>query len=580
LIRLTDVEPPRGQTVAEARSVIEEEIRAERADELYIEQTERLIDLVYADPTGLAETADDMGLELETTGPFSRFNAPGALADPAVLEAIFSDLVLIGRQTSEPIEVDRNRAVVVRVTDRGVFARMLQGEAADDGPAPVRFDLFGWAFDIGVSTWLGIGALLAVAAIGGGLLNLTPCVLPVIPIKIMTISQHAGSPGRSWYLGLWMAAGVIAFWLGLGIPVAFVSGFVDPSQIFGIWWVTAGIGAVIVLMALGLMGMFQITLPQRVYMVNPKADNAQGSFLFGVMTAVLGLPCFGFVAGALLAGAATMPWYQVLAIFFFLGVGMALPYLVLSAKPSWVEKIPRTGPASELVKQVLGLLLVAAGAYFIGSGLIGLVSERPWMGRQLHWWAVALFVLLAGGWLVYRTFQISRKPAPRIVFTLLSLSISAAIFVYVSDQTASAKESFLERQGAMQAAAESGELLTTTWIEYTPALHERALDEGYTVVLDFTAEWCLNCKALKAAVLNKDPVKSRLREDSVVSMTVDLTSRSAPGWTLLRDELGQTGIPLLVVEKKGAERWMSNAYTSGQVLSALDRAQAERTAAR
>jgi len=117
LIRLTDVEPPRGQTFAEARSVIEDEIRAERADELYIEQTERLIDLVYADPTGLAEIADDMGLELETTGPFSRFNAPGALADPAVLEAIFSDLVLIDRQTSEPIEVDRNRAVVVRVTD-------------------------------------------------------------------------------------------------------------------------------------------------------------------------------------------------------------------------------------------------------------------------------------------------------------------------------------------------------------------------------------------------------------------------------------------------------------------------------
>jgi peptidyl-prolyl cis-trans isomerase D len=117
IIELRDIEAPRGQRFEEARAEIAEEIRAERADDLYIELRERLIDLVYADPTGLPAIAEDLALPLETAGPFSRFNAEGVLAQPQVLEAAFSDMVLMDREASEPIEVGRNRAVVVRVTD-------------------------------------------------------------------------------------------------------------------------------------------------------------------------------------------------------------------------------------------------------------------------------------------------------------------------------------------------------------------------------------------------------------------------------------------------------------------------------
>lgn len=117
VIRLDDIEAPRGQSFEEARAEIAEEVRAERADDLYIELRERLIDLVYADPTGLGAIAEDLGLTLETAGPYSRFNAEGVLAEPPVLEAAFSDMVLIDREASEPVEIDRNRAVVVRVTE-------------------------------------------------------------------------------------------------------------------------------------------------------------------------------------------------------------------------------------------------------------------------------------------------------------------------------------------------------------------------------------------------------------------------------------------------------------------------------
>ncbi len=117
IIRLDEVEEPRGQSFEEARFELQAELQQERAEDMYIELSERLVDLIYADPTGLASVASDLGLELQRAGPFSRFAAEGVLGNPAVMEALFSDLVLIERQASEPIEVDPNHAVVVRVVE-------------------------------------------------------------------------------------------------------------------------------------------------------------------------------------------------------------------------------------------------------------------------------------------------------------------------------------------------------------------------------------------------------------------------------------------------------------------------------
>ena len=417
----------------------------------------------------------------------------------------------------------------------------------------------------------GVVVLILLSMLGGFILNLTPCVLPVIPIKIMTLSQHAATPGRALTLGLWMTIGVVAFWLAIGLPVVFFASVTDPSRIFGIWWVTFGVGILIGVMGIGIMGLFTLSLPQSTYLINPKADTAWGSFLFGVMTAVLGLPCFGFVAGALFAGAATLPPAVTLLIFGSIGVGMGAPYLVLSANPKMVEKIPRTGPASELVKQVMGLLLIAAAAYFVGSGLIVLVAEMPWMGRQLHWWAIAIALILAGSWLVLRTFQITSRSGPRVFWTLVALVLAVFPTLYAIEATDKAKVTWqeLEALGGETSTAFS----TKVWNPYTPERFQAARDAGKTVIVDFTAEWCINCKALKAAVLDDQPVKGRLQEDeSIVSFTADNSARSAPGWNLMK-ELGQTGIPLLAIWGPDDSKdmpWESTAYTSVQVMDALE----------
>jgi len=407
----------------------------------------------------------------------------------------------------------------------------------------------------------GIAVIALAAAFGGFILNLTPCVLPVIPLKIMTITNHAGeSKSKAIKLGIMMALGVIAFWVGIGIPVAFVADFVDPSIIFGLWWVTGLIGLLIGVMGLGIMGLFTIKLPQSTYMINPKADSPSGSFMFGIMTAILGLPCFGFVAGALLAGAAAMEPWQVMIIFFSLGFGMAFPYLVLTMNPKWMNKIPKTGPASELVKQVMGLLMLAAATYFLGVTMISIASGQgwatPWWFKTIHWWIIAFFALTTGGLLLIRTLKITKKLAPRAIFSFLGLLIATSGIAIAANQTTHQYHYF--------------------WQPYSESAFDEAIDSGKVVVLDFTAEWCLNCKALEAKVLNRDPVKSMLLSPAVIPMSADLTAMSAPGWQKLK-ALGQTGIPLLAVYEPGNPNpiWLSNAYSSKQVIEAIKRAQGQ-----
>jgi thiol:disulfide interchange protein DsbD len=425
-------------------------------------------------------------------------------------------------------------------------------DAAAAALAPTSGNFFGIPLPNPASP-VGLIVFGLLGVLGGVILNLTPCVLPVIPLKIMSITKHAGHPGRSVVLGLWMALGVVAFWAALGVVAITFTGLADPSRIFGYWWVTAGIGLLIAVMGVGIMGAFQINLPQSLYAINPKADTAWGSFLFGVMTAVLGLPCFGFVAGALLAGSATMPTLTILSIFGGIGVGMAAPYLILSLNPRLVKSVPKAGPASDLVKQVMGLLLLAAAAYFIGSGLLTLLASAhlPWWAKAVHWWAVAVLVGAAGAWMLWRTIGITKRPLRRGVIALAALVLGAL--------------------GVLSAVSATQEARSSIWRPWTAQAEADALASGRVVVMDFTASWCLNCKALKAAVLNRDPVKARLLDSGVVPLTVDLSSTDAPGWERLR-ELGRTGIPTLVVRspRGAAPDWIANAYTPEQVVGALD----------
>jgi thiol:disulfide interchange protein DsbD len=420
---------------------------------------------------------------------------------------------------------------------------------AEASDASIRFDFFGLEFGIDPSG-AGLALVLLVAFLGGTLLNFTPCVLPVIPLKIMSLSAAAGDRARCLRLGLVMSAGVVAFWIGLGLLVGGLSGFTAANQLFQYPAFTIALGAFIAVMAIGMAGFFSVNLPQWVHGIEASHETPGGSFVMGVMTAVLSTPCTAPLMGAAAGWAASsgsLP--TVLGVFGTIGAGMAAPYLLLSAYPQMARRMPRSGPASELVKQVMGLLLLAAAAFFIGAGMNGLRADP---GPE-HWWVVGAIGAGAGLWLAWRTIRLARGAATRAVFVATGLLIAAT-------SVAVTRALGVESVG---------------WIRYSAEALASAKAERKVVVLDFTAEWCLNCKALESAVLGRADVVEALAEPGVAAIKVDITSRRSDGWNLLH-AYDRVSIPLLVVQSPdGTVTLKSDAYTPEQVLKALAQAQAK-----
>jgi thiol:disulfide interchange protein DsbD len=238
---------------------------------------------------------------------------------------------------------------------------------------------------------------------------------------------------------------------------------------------------------------------------------------------------------------------------------MGVPYFILSAFPKLVDRMPRTGPASELIKQVMGLLMLAAAVYFIGVGLSGVLVTPPEPPSRFYLWIVVAFVAAAGGWLTIRTIQITAKPVRRIAFG--GLGTAVVIIAAVGGM-------YLTDKGPIN------------WIYYTPDRLATAQSEGKTVVMEFTAEWCLNCKALESTVLASPVVAKLLAEDNVAPIKVDITGNNKLGNEMLT-KVNRRSIPLLVVfAPDGRETFKGDFYTVDQVVAAVREAQGKRIAAR
>ncbi len=426
--------------------------------------------------------------------------------------------------------------------------------AATGAGNSVGFSLFGWDFAINTATGLGFFLLLFTAALGGMLLNLTPCVLPLIPIKIISLSNAVQNQARCLALGVAMFLGVLFFWLILGAAIALVSGFTATSQLFQYPLFTIVIGCIIAVMAIGMCGLFSIRLPSFVYLLNPKQETLGGSFGLGILTAVLSTPCTAPFMGAAAAWAATRHPFTTLCVFAAIGIGMALPYLLLSAFPDQICKMPRTGPASVLVKQVMGLFMLAAAAYFIGTGLSALLMTPPSPPGKGYWWAVMGFIASGGLWLAYRTIRIASRIFQRLLF------VSLGVILVV---------------GSLYGGMQLTDRGPVNWIYYTPQRLQQAIDQGKIVVMVFSAEWCLNCKALEQSVLTSAPIVETFTRQDVAPIKVDITGNNPQGKAKLQ-EIGHLTIPLLVVySPAGNEVFRSDFYTVEQILAAVDRARAE-----
>ncbi len=411
------------------------------------------------------------------------------------------------------------------------------------------FDLFGLRFSSGNTL-----VVLLFSALGGFILNLMPCVLPLIPIKIFAIQQAAGEhAGRRVQLGLAMFLGVVSFWAALAVLIVSLKFFSATNELFGNATFQLCVGLFIIAMAVGMMGVFTLNLPQGLYAIQPRHDTLHGSFLFGVMTALLGTPCFGPFAASGVSWATQQSSVLAFSVFFAVGVGMALPYLVLTIWPKLISFIPRTGPASDLIKQVLSLIMAAFGVYFTGVAVKTFIAESPYLGKTIEWWFVFAIALGTALWLAFRAFKITKSTGARLAALFIAVGIAGSSFWWADRLTSIAR-----------AQSEDG-----LWRDYEPEAYQKALAEGKVVIADFTATWCLNCQTLKATVLGTQQVREAIKQPGVVAFEVDLSSKKAPGWALLK-ELNEPGIPLLAIRGPGyASPWKSNAYNPSQVVDAI-----------
>ena len=262
---------------------------------------------------------------------------------------------------------------------------------------------------------------------------------------------------------------------------------------------------ILIVLALQTFGVFEVILPQGIYRHAPSHQTILGNFLFGIFTAVLSTPCtFGMFLG-LLIWASAQPSVVGVAVLMMAGVGMASPYWILSAFPALAKRLPKAGPWAELVKQMMGFLLLATAVYFARS----LLPEH-WRGVNF-WWAVFAIVAASGLFLVIRTIMITRRPAGILVAIVIALTIVTPAWAITRRLT----------------------FVPIDWQAYTAASLQAAEAANRPVLIDFTATWCGNCQALEATVFTDPQVVRTIREQNVLPLRADLTASDAPGWTFI-----------------------------------------------
>jgi len=316
------------------------------------------------------------------------------------------------------------------------------------------------------SIWTAFGA----AFLAGLLFNVMPCVLPVLPLKAIgfyEVSQHRR--GRSFLLGVVFSIGLIAVFAVLALLVL-VLRVISWGELFSKAWFIWPMVALLGVMGLGLLGAFTVSLPTAAYRFSPRHDTFGGNFFWGALTAILATPCTAPLLPALLLWAASHQAIVGVPAMLMVGVGMAFPYLILSAFPEAARRFPRSGPWAELFKQMMGFLLLVAAVYF-GAG------------RVIHgpdfWWLVSATVAVAAFYLVARTVQLTKSAGAVAVSATLAVAMIGGAVWWSARVTGLGRPVMAGGNGPDQSA----------WVEFTPEKFAQARAEGKIVLVKFTANW-------------------------------------------------------------------------------------------
>lgn len=399
---------------------------------------------------------------------------------------------------------------------------------------------------------LKVVAVAAIAFLGGLILNVMPCVLPVLSIKLTSVLKATGQTRQMTRNGfLFSALGVLTFVWALAAALVFLQ-WIGVSVGWGIQFqnpvfVTL-MFMVIAVFAANLFGAFEITLPAALQ-DRLGASNARAGYISdfgtGLLAAILATPCSAPFLGTAITFALAGTSLDVIVIFTALGLGLALPYLVIAARPELVTRLPRPGRWMLLVRILLGGLLLATAAWLLFV-LVGVAGGR----------AAAFITSLTAVFIVAASIPQANQWVRRAV---LSACVFLAIFGAGLTSTPN--------------RTTPGVDATSHWQDFEPLGIARRVSEGETVFVDVTADWCLTCKANKSLVLDRDPVRARLRGGSVIAMQADWT-RPDDNIARFLERYDRYGIPFNIVFGPGSPSGIAlpEILTPQAVLDALDTA--------
>ena len=383
----------------------------------------------------------------------------------------------------------------------------------------------------------GIFTFLLFGFLGGIILNLMPCVLPVISLKIFGFIQQAGQSRQKIFRGgMAFTVGIFAWFITLALLLIALKGAGRDVTWGGFQFTNAyfvlALSVIVLVFALNLFGVFEIALPQSVtrsLLSTSERKDLLGSFFQGVFATVLATPCSAPFLGAALGFAFTQSPAVILAMFVAIAAGMSAPYLLLSAQPAWLRFLPKPGQWMLHVKQFMGFLLLATLLFL----LYVLGSQR---GLEGAIWASCFLLVISLVCWMKGAFAVPTASAAKrtLVLVLMLLLVLGSGLYFIAGKFQSAK------------LASAGSQIRGGWQPFTPERLQTELEQGRTVFVDFTAAWCLTCKFNEASVLESQDVRDAFQRHGIVKMKADWTNGD-PVITKLLQQFGRPGVPLYVL---------------------------------
>ncbi|HEX3421373.1 MAG TPA: protein-disulfide reductase DsbD domain-containing protein [Candidatus Udaeobacter sp.] len=408
----------------------------------------------------------------------------------------------------------------------------------------------------------GVFTFLLFGFLGGFILNLMPCVLPVISLKIFGFVQQAGqSRQKIFRSGIAFVLGIFAWFVALAILLIALKGagrdvtwggfqFTNPYFVLVL-------SVIVLVFALNLFGVFEVSLPQSVtrsLLSTSERKDLLGSFFQGVFATVLATPCTAPFLGTALGFAFTQSAVIILAMFIAIAAGMSAPYLLLSAQPAWLRFLPKPGPWMLHLKQFMGFLLLATLLFL----LYVLGAQRGLEGAI--WASCFLLVISIACWMKGAFVLPTASAMKRSIVLLLMLALILGGGLYfIGDKFQSEKIASADSQ------------IRGDWQPFTPERLQTELEQGRTVFVDFTAAWCLTCKFNEASVLEAHDVREAFQRHGIVKLKADWTNGD-PIITKLLQQFGRPGVPLYVLYPAKNEEPIvfPEVLTKGMILDKLE----------